>query len=160
MTHIWSHSTFMTNFSFLEKHVNIMKTYHSYIWIVTQTCLAKYREFLKMKENSKGKYCEYGVIIQCDFLTISHNHKHQGCGGSTIQWVHVYLSLHIQHSTESDAYLAETMLLLTQGKSIIVTLKINELQWTNYNTFVCTRKTLAECTPMYVSMLDLYSGLH
>jgi len=67
MTRIWSHSTFMANFSFLEKHVNIMKTYHSYIRIVTQTCLAKYREFLKMKENSKGKYCEYEVIIQCDF---------------------------------------------------------------------------------------------
>jgi len=92
----------MANFSFLEKHVNIMKTYHSYIWIVTQTGLAKYREFLKMKANSKGKYCEYEVIIQCDFLTVSHNDKCQGCGGSANHGVHIYLSLHVQHSTQSQ----------------------------------------------------------
>lgn len=55
--------------SFPEKYVDIVKTYHSYIWIVTQTCLAKYRKLLKMKKNekmmqySKTKHKE--VIIKC-----------------------------------------------------------------------------------------------
>jgi hypothetical protein len=104
-----------------------MKTYHSYIWIVTQTCLAKYRELLKMKENSKGEFHENEEIIKCNFLNVCHNDKDQGCERSANHWVHIYLSLHIKLSTQSDAYLWEISFLLIQGKTITVTLKITEL---------------------------------
>jgi hypothetical protein len=43
----------MWNVSFPKKYVDITKTYHSYVRIVTQTSLAKYRELLKKKQKHK-----------------------------------------------------------------------------------------------------------
>jgi hypothetical protein len=66
------HATFMvTSFniswkvSFPKKYDDFVKTYHSYIRIVTQTCLAKYRKLLKKKERWWNILKQSIKIITC-----------------------------------------------------------------------------------------------